>query len=349
MVGTRRTKDQPQTTGKQPAPSKAGTPAGQGKTTVDPKKPAARTRKQGEDTDSQDDDDFEYNEDELQPPLSPFVKPASAGGSVSSGGSQRSRSRLDLSVEKQLLTDIEREPGGLHFFDEGDRLLLGKLLDKRKNLYGTRDKKDKKLRERISRRVTYLKSLHLHDYIVILQNYSIEPAALTATQRKSLSSKKKGTPLKSPHLRRPDTVKPVPEEAVSDLDDEEDQEVVSCPGSSEKSRKKPALNTPSKRATKPNLVSSLQKKVARHPDSLLPHPKEEDPAPVKTEHQAMAYAMKCVCCVFVVDARPALVNMVNHVSYLAFVFFVFPLQHLRGTQSSRWILISLGTTPRVFL
>lgn len=331
------------TRSKKPPTSKAGTPA----------KPASQQEGE-EDADS---DDYECSDEEdLKPPPPEAVKKKTkaksvqSGGSVSSGTSQRSR--LDLHIEKQLLIDIEDQEGGLHYFDQADRLVLSRLLDTRPNIYGLRGEA---IRSKIARRLRYLKQLHIRDYkLYIHSHHGLEAASLSKRQNLELKRKHKNTPLKQ-FQRRPDTVRPIVEEAVSDLDQDEEEEddEDSCPGSS----RKPAPNTASKSVTKPNLVSSVGKRnnpshtkiapaasAARHPDDLVPPPpKEERPI------MSGAYAMKCMYSVsgFVSLTLPSSLTFLLFPCFLTASIGLQP--HQRGTLLSQWISRSLGIIPRVFL
>jgi hypothetical protein len=214
----------------------------------------------GEEEDSDNTDDLQdCSDQELKPPPEKAVKKAKVAGSAGSVSSNTSqRSRLDLFIEKQLLADIEAKEGGLHYFDQGDRLILAKLLDERPHIYGQRGEP---IRKKISRRLTYLKGLHIRDYRLLLKNNQVEPATLSKSQNLDLERKHRKTPLKQ-FQKRPSHIKEtVQEEDVSDLDQDDNEEVEDDFGSAQKPRQ-PAPHTPSKSATKkPDLVSSVGKRT----------------------------------------------------------------------------------------
>lgn len=190
-------------------------------------------------TDEEIDEEEEADGDEDIPPQSVEFQPpppsvhsqrpskVSSAASVSSTGSKREP--LDLSIEKQVLKDIEAE-GGLRVFEQGKSHALSQLLDKeeRERAYG---KRGSSIRKKISRRVRYLKKLPYSQYTSLLNGYGIEPAKLSKKQIEQIR-KEESTRPKSVQTKR---VKK--EEGLSDLEEEDDQQVFPEPVTSSSSTK----------------------------------------------------------------------------------------------------------------
>jgi hypothetical protein len=198
------------------------------------------------DLEEDSEDDISENVAEVKPPAfsSPSARRA-ASGSVSSANSSSKRPRLDHNVEKQLLLDIEKA-GGISFLNQENFQALANLLKNpdRIRLYG---KRGEPIRKKISRRVTYLKTLVKADYDILIRSYGIEPAKLSARQLKDLRTRESQSTPKNIHLPN--------KSAQGDVSDLEDFY------GSESESDHHQFRSPSK-TSKPNLVSKAAAKKA---------------------------------------------------------------------------------------
>ena len=151
--------------------------------------------------DFSDEDDFEYSDADESAAAPASVK---SNRSASSSGTNR---RLPANVDKALLQDITAA-GGRDLFGAGHSQGLCNLLDNpaRKEIYG---KRGNPIREKLGKRVQYLRRLSTEKYQDLLVKYDIK---VTSEEKQAAAARKKKAKL------IPTAVGEEEEEPVSDLE-----------------------------------------------------------------------------------------------------------------------------------
>jgi hypothetical protein len=119
-------------------------------------------------------------------------------GSVERSLARGNKRSLQFEVERSLLEDIEAN-GGLHGSWSLEKQPLRKLLDRKPLVYP----KDTAFRNAIRQQVRYLHEMTKSDYLLLLSQFSVAPAAQRASQSTSKKSSSKKASSKSSTKKSP--------------------------------------------------------------------------------------------------------------------------------------------------
>ena len=139
---------------------------------------------------------------EKTPPLESVV--VDDRSTTTEGSKAKKRPGLPVHLAKQLLTDVEKQPGGIKYFSEESEHRLSALLDARLDvddgaLYGRRGDP---IRRQITKYVTRWKSLTELKYLALLNQYQV-PSAATRKINPDIDDNDDGTEEASAPSRAP--------------------------------------------------------------------------------------------------------------------------------------------------